>query len=271
MADGATVDGATVDGAVVDVPTDDGVADAYLTPLTGGHGRPAVLFLMDAFGPRPRLFEMADRIAARGYLVLAPNLFYRHGPAPVLPDLSELMKPENRAGLLDQLRPLMQSLTLDLSRRDVAGYLDYLSTVAGSDAPVATTGYCMGGTLSLRTAGWFPDRVTAAASFHGGNLATEADDSPHRRADRIRAELYFGHADADHSMPPEQIERLETALAAAGVRFRSEVYPGAAHGFTMADSAAYDEAATDRHWVELFALLDRLLPAPGGVPRSHVK
>lgn len=249
------------DGGLVDVPTEDGVADAYRTPLTGGPGRPAVLFLMDAFGPRPRLFDMADRIAAHGYLVLVPNLFYRHGPAPVLPNLSELMKPENRAGLLEQLRPLMQTQTPDMYRRDVAAYLDYLGTVTGPDAPVATTGYCMGGTLSLRTAGWFPERVAAAASFHGGNLATEAPDSPHLGADRIRAELYFGHADADHSMPPEQIERLEAALDAAGVRYRSEVYAGASHGFTMADSAVYDEAATDRHWTELFALLDRGLPA----------
>jgi len=126
-----------------------------------------------------------------------------------------------------------------------------------ADGPVAVTGYCMGAALSLRTAGTYPDRVAAAAGFHGGRLATDTPDSPHLVAGRITAEVYFGHADRDHSLPGEQIERLERALTEAGVRHRCEVYPGAGHGYTQSDTAAYDKEADERHWAALLDLLAR--------------
>jgi carboxymethylenebutenolidase len=117
----------------------------------------------------------------------------------------------------------------------------------------------MGGALALRTAAHFPDRVAAAASFHGGRLATDQPDSPHLLADRLEAEVYLGHADNDASITPEQQETLVDALTSAGVRFVSEVYDGAAHGFTMADTAAYDEGAEARHWDRLLDLFARTL------------
>jgi carboxymethylenebutenolidase len=121
----------------------------------------------------------------------------------------------------------------------------------------------MGARLALRTAGAYPERVAAIAGFHGGRLATDTPDSPHLVADRVTAEVYFGHADQDSSMPPEQIELLDKVLTEAGVRHRSEVYPGAHHGYTQADTAAYDAKATERHWTELLALLDRTLRGKG--------
>ncbi|MDT4986680.1 MAG: carboxymethylenebutenolidase [Micromonosporaceae bacterium] len=250
--------------AMVDVRTSDGVADAYLAHPDDGHRHPAVLFYMDGIGLRPRLSEMAEQIAAHGYLVLAPNLFYRHGRAPLVADLSDLLKPENRAKLMESFRRFATSLTPEAAMRDAAAYVNFLSAHRSvTSGPIGITGYCMGGAMALRTAAAFADRVAAAASFHGGNLATDAPDSPHLLADRISAELYFGHADEDRSMTQEQITRLEAALDAAGVHYRSELYPGAAHGFTMADTAAYNAAATDRHWTNLLALLDRNLPAAG--------
>jgi carboxymethylenebutenolidase len=119
----------------------------------------------------------------------------------------------------------------------------------------------MGGGLSLRAAAQLPDRVVAAASFHGGNLAPDDPNGPQAVVDRVRAELYFGHADNDASMPPEQIARLEAALDAAGVRYTSELYAGASHGFTMSDMPVYDAAAEQRHWDALLGLLARALPA----------
>jgi carboxymethylenebutenolidase len=243
----------------VDVPTPDGVADAYLVQPEQPGRHPGVLLYMDAFGVRARLGDMAERIAAAGYVVLVPNVFYRSGRAPVV-EVDDLSRPENREKMFAALRPIMSALTPELAVRDATAYLDFLGAQSSVAAgPVGTTGYCLGGALSLRTAAAFGDRVGAAASFHGGRLATDAPDSPHRLADRIDAELYLGHADHDHSMPPEQIELLDHSLEAAGVRYRSEVYAGASHGFTMADTAAYDEAATERHFTELLALLDRTL------------
>lgn len=243
----------------VDIPTPDGLADAYLTRPDDDRAHPAVLLYMDAFGVRPHLTTMADRLATAGYTVLVPNVFYRHGRAPVV-DLPDHIDPARRPEIFDKIGPIMQSLTPERAMRDAGAYLDWLAnhphTTAG---PVGITGYCMGAALALRTAGTFPDAVAAAAGFHGGNLATEDADSPHHLAEAISAELYFGHADEDPALPTEQIERLDQALTAAGVRFHSEIYPGAHHGYTQADTAAHNAEATERHWTALLDLFDRTL------------
>ncbi|MFE9623790.1 dienelactone hydrolase family protein [Streptomyces sp. NPDC006527] len=247
----------SVQGTAVDIPTEDGVADAYLARPGDGSPRPGVLLYQDAFGLRPHLRAMADRLAGAGYTVLVPNVFYRHGRAPVV-ELPEFIDPSARPQIFEKLRPVMRSLTDDLAMRDARAFLRRLAeSPLVVDGPVAITGYCMGARLALLTAGAHPDRVAAAAGFHGGRLATDAPDSPHLVADRITAELYFGHADDDPSLPPEQIERLEEALTAAGVRHRCEVYEGAHHGFTQADTAAYHEGAAERHWAALLDLLKR--------------
>jgi carboxymethylenebutenolidase len=139
-------------------------------------------------------------------------------------------------------------------------YMDAFGVRPHLKAMADRTGYCMGARLSLRTAGAYPERVAAAAGFHGGGLATDAPDSPHLVADRVAAELYFGHADRDHSLPPEQIERLNAALTEARVRFQAEVYEGARHGYTQADTSSYNADAAERHWNELLALFERTLP-----------
>jgi len=245
----------------VDIPTQDGVADAYLAHPDDGAAHPAVLLYMDAFGLRPRLSEMADRLVAAGYTVLVPNVFYRHGRAPVV-DLPDFIDDDARPGLFGQLVPLIQGLTPEAADRDADAYLSWLAACPqASGGPIGVTGYCMGARLALRVAGSHPDRVAAAAGFHGGRLATDTPDSPHLLADRITAELYFGHADQDPSLPPEQIERLEKALTEAGVRHRAEVYAGAGHGYTMADTTVFDPQATERHWTALLDLLGRNLPA----------
>ncbi len=213
---------------------------------------------MDAFGLRPRLEEMAGRLAGWGYAVLVPNVFYRSGRTPVV-ELGDLSVPETRSAAFEKLGPVMQALTPDRAMRDADAYLAFLGTDERvSRGPVGTVGYCMGGALALRTAAHAPDRVAAVASFHGGRLATDRPTactcwqagSPgglHRPRRQRRLDA------------PEQQERLAKALTEAGVRNRTELYAGAAHGFTMADTAAYDEAATERHWDRLTDLFERTL------------
>ncbi|MCF1596962.1 dienelactone hydrolase family protein [Streptomyces muensis] len=249
----------TVHGTSTDIATQDGTADAYLARPDDNLPHPAVLFYTDAFGLRPHVQRMADRLARAGYTVLVPNVFYRHGRAPVveLPDFIDLSR---RPEIFQQVRPLMQALTPELAMRDAEAYLRRLADCPHTTGgPVGITGYCMGAGLALRTAGTYPHQVAAAAGFHGGNLATDTADSPHLLADRVTAEVYFGHADQDHALPTEQIDRLEKALTAAGVRHHSEVYTGAHHGYTQADTDAYHPEAAERHWTALLALLDSTL------------
>ena len=240
----------------LDIPAGDGVADAVLARPEGEGAYPGVLFLMDAIGLRPVIDGMVGRLAAQGYVVLAPNLFYRTGRAPVV-EVPNLRLPEERASFFERLMPTMRGFTPDLQERDAAAYLDFLST--RSEGPFGVVGYCLGGGMALRTAAAYPDRVAAVASFHGGNLASEAENSPHLSVGKIRGEVYVGHADQDHSMPPEQIARLEEALRTAGVTYGTEFYAGAPHGWTMADMGAYHPEAAERHWDRLLGLYRRTL------------
>ncbi|KUN18374.1 dienelactone hydrolase [Streptomyces antibioticus] len=246
-------------GTLVDIPTADGIADAYLARPDDEQAHAGVLMYQDAFGVRPHLTAMADRLATAGYTVLVPNVFYRHGRIPVV-ELPEFIDMAARPDIVGKVVPLMQALTPELSRRDAGAYLEWFAQSSlAADGPVGITGYCMGARLALHAAGTHPDRIAAAAGFHGGDLASEAPDSPHLLADRITAELYFAHADEDLSMPEEQIRRLEKALTDADVTHRCEVYAGAHHGYTQSDTAAYNPAAAERHWSELLALFGRAL------------
>ena len=152
----------------------------------------------------------------------------------------------------------MRGLTSDLAQPDIAAYVAALRERC-APGPIGATGYCMGARLAVRTANGHPDDVAACGGFHGGGLASEEHDSPHLTLGNARAEFVFGHADHDRSMPPEAVGRLGEALAETGLVFINDVYAGAPHGYTMADTAAYHEEAAERHYRALQELLDRTL------------
>jgi len=241
-------------GKTIEIDAPAGRAEAY---LTGEAGTPGVLFYPDVFGLRPRIDEMADRIAGWGYTVLAPNVFYRLGRVADLRPTADLRIEENRKAFFRSAGSRVGDLTPDLSDADAAAWVGALAEHA--PGAVGVTGYCMGARLAVRTACLHPEVVVACGGFHGGGLASDAEASPHRLLGRARAEFLFGHADHDPSMPPEQIDRLGQALTAAGLTATNEVYAGAVHGYTMADGARYDEPATERHFAALESLLARTL------------
>lgn len=216
----------------IDLEMHGGTCDAN---VYGESGRPGVLVLMDVFGPRPRLTEMAQTVADRGYRVLVPNLFWRRARPPFADPLA-----------------LMRAHAFAEYVGDAATYLDFFGP-----APVRLLGYCLGGNVAVRVAAAYPARVCAVSSAHAGQLVTEMPDSPHRLAPRITAELYVAHADQDQSMTPDQQIEFARALDEAGVTYRAELYVGARHGFTMADRPVFDADACARHWRETFALFER--------------
>ena len=240
--------------SMIEVATSDGVADCYLTTADEGTTAPPVLFIIDAIGLRERTKEMADRIAAQGYTVLQPNIFYRGGRAPLWPT-PNLADQAERDRFMETLGPLASALTPSAVAADGAAYLAKL--VELSDGPVTITGYCMGGRIGWTIAAAHPDRVRAMAGFHTGQMVTDSAESPHLLASKVAAEVYWGHADNDASMTPEQIATLDRAMDENGVRHTTEVYANAAHGYTMSDMGAYDAAACERHFDALFALLAR--------------
>jgi carboxymethylenebutenolidase len=234
------------------IPTADGQADAFAAFPDGGERHPGVLMYADGFGIRPVLREMARELAGHGYYVLVPNLFYRHGAAPVI-ELPEHIGEEVRPAVFAQLMPLIEAHTAERVLSDADAYLRFLTTQPEVAAgPVAVTGYCIGGLLAMRTAAAHPDQVAALAAFHGP-VGADGPDSLHR----LTAEVHLGHAETD--MTPEALGELNQVLDAAGVVYTSEIYPGTIHGFTMSDTDAFNPAALQRHWDRLLPLLGRTL------------
>ena len=232
------------------VRTRDGDCPVHVFTPKGAGPWPAAIFFMDGLGIRPTLFDMGQRLADAGYVVFLPDLYYRAGPYEPL-DPKVVFGGDVRAAI-GHLYPTTGNTKAAQDTEAFLALIDSRKDVAGKK--IGTTGYCMGGGMSLTVAGTYPDRVAAAASFHGGGLATDAEDSPHLLASKMKGRIYVAGADQDGSYPLEMAEKLEAALTAAKVDHRCEIYEGALHGWTMADFPIYNEPAAERHWRELIAL-----------------
>lgn len=230
----------------ITIETGDGRAKAGLfAPAGNPKSPPGVVLYMDAFGPRPALDDMAGRLADAGYLVLVPDLFYRHGGYGPYDTHTAFANDKSRAEIMG----MINSTTHAMTERDSAAFIETLRD-AGAGR-IGTVGYCMGGGRALTAAAAYPDRVAAAASIHGGNLASDADDSPHRRAHTIAGRVYVANAGEDRSFPPEQSARLAEALRVAGIDHMIENYVGMAHGWAVPDHGVFNAAGAERHWKRL--------------------
>jgi len=229
--------------------TDGGCPVHVFTPEEGIH--PAVILYMDGFGIRPTILQMAERLAEQGYAVFVPDLFYRAGEyGPLNPN--EIFAAGDVMGTIGEL---FASTDPPRAAEDTRAILDYIDSRSDVDSSlIGTTGYCLGGAVSMTVAGTYPDRIKAAASFHAGGLVTDEPTSPHILAPNIRARVYVAGADHDANYTSENAEVFDAVLSEAGVRHRCEIYPDARHGFTMTDFPVYNEEAATRHWDELFGL-----------------
>jgi carboxymethylenebutenolidase len=240
----------------IDITTKDGTCPSYVYRPGGSGPWPAVLVFMDGLGIRPAMLEVGERLATHGYFVLLPDLFYRSGPYEPMDPRTVFTDPEKRKVLMEKYFALATQASI---MSDTQAFLDYLAKQADAlPGGVGTTGYCMGGLMSLTAAGTYPDSIVAAASYHGGRLATDAPDSPHLLAPKMKAKIYVAGAIEDQGFPDEMKARLEEALAKAGVDHAIETYP-AKHGWVFRDTPVYDAAASERHWQTLVALFDGVL------------
>ena len=236
----------------LDITTPDGVADSYFVhPSSGSH--PGVLIWPDAFGLRPAKRQMAKRLAESGYSVLVVNQYYRTKRAPIV-------NTTNFAEVRDQLMPLMGSVNAETQTRDARAFISWLDSQPSVDTSrgIGTMGYCMGGPFTMRTAAAVPDRVGAAASFHGGGLVTDQPDSPHLLVPQMKAHYLFAIASNDDENEPETKNVLRETFSQAGLPAEIEVYAGL-HGWCPPDSQVYDEADAERAWSRLLALFERAL------------
>jgi carboxymethylenebutenolidase len=238
------------------IKTQDGTARAGLFQPSRqpAAGAPGVILYMDAFGPRPALDAMAERLAGDGYVVLVPDLFYRYGDYGPFDAKTAFSEEKTRT----ELRGMIGATSQDMTRRDTAAFLEALIQ-AGATGRIGTVGYCMGGSRAINAAAAYPDRIAAAASFHGGNLAGDAPDSPHLNVATIKGRVYVGSAGVDGSFPPEQSARLAEALRRAEIDHVIENYVGMAHGWAVSDHGVYDERGAERHWKRLLTFFAETL------------
>jgi carboxymethylenebutenolidase len=241
----------------VDVPMASGVADSALFYPAGKGPWPAVLIWTDILGLRPVFRDMGRRLAAEGYVVLVPNPFYRNHKAPVVDGTFDFNKPEDRAKVM----PMAAALTQDAAFSDAKDYIAFIDKQPQTDKKhkVGVQGYCMGGPLTFRTAAIVPDRIGAAATFHGGGLVTDKPDSPHLLIPKMKATVYCAVADNDDKSQPAAKDTLKASFAAAKVPAKVEVYTGDNHGWCVKGSQPYDEAGAERAWAELTALYQKAL------------
>jgi len=236
----------------VDIATPDGAMNSFVVHPEEGGPHPVVLFYMDAPGKREELHDMARRIASVGYYVVLPNLYYR--------TTREFTMVRDEAGY-ERMWALLRGLSIEMVMRDTAAALAYTDAQPAARAgSVGMVGYCMSGPFVFAAAARFSDRVSCSASIYGAGLVTDRPDSPHLAIQQIRGELYFACAEIDKYAPKDQIAALDAQLAASGIRYRLEWYPGAEHGFAFPTRAGiFHKPSAERHWERLFALFRRNL------------
>jgi len=240
----------------VEINTPDGIADAYFVhPASGTH--PGVLIWPDAFGLRPAFQQMGKRLAESGHSVLVPNPFYRSGKAPLFPAGASFEDPEMRKMVM----AAMSTLSPETHVTDAKAFVNFLDSQPAVDKKrkMGTTGYCMGGPITLYTAATFPERIGAGASFHGGRLVTDKPDSPHLLVPKIKAQYLFAIAENDDMKQPEAKDVLRAAFAKAHLPAEIEVYAGTLHGWCPPDAAVYNEAQAEKAWSRLLALFKKAL------------
>ena len=241
----------------IEIPTKDGHTTTFITHPERGGPFPVIIFYMDAPAIREELRDMARRLGTSGYYVMLPNLYYRAGVMEIGPIPPDPDAPERK-----RMFDLMHSINIPLVMEDTSALLAYADgqSAARTDI-VGTVGYCMSGRYAINAATQFPDRVKAAASIYGVQLATDQPDSPHLAAQKTRAELYFACAETDIYAPQDIIDKVTQAMAGANAEV--EVYPGTHHGFAFPKRPVYDRDAAERHWERLLALYRRNLTPQG--------
>ena len=236
----------------IDIATADGAMNTFITHPEEEGPHPLVIFYMDAPGKREELHDMARRLGTAGYYVMLPNLYYRRVREFKMGSGEEARK---------TMREHMNSLSRTTVLMDTAALLDFAAKdQAASTQKVGVVGYCMSGPFVLWAAAEHSDRIAAVAAFHGVKLCTDEPESPHRFADRIRAEVYIGCAQTDVYAPPEMVAALDTHLRATPLNYRIEWYPDTQHGFVFPlRQGMYHKPSAERHWERLLQLFGRRL------------
>jgi len=250
-------------GKAIDIPTPDGTMDGYAAHPDGGGRFALVVLFMDVWGLREELFAIARRVAAHGYYCMVPNLFYREGKIRCErrnADGKMVSFDTLPVALQEEMRSHSAKVDRPRARVDIAAMLDFCRSEPVDPGPAGSVGFCLGGRAAFYAGQEFPERFRANASLHGTWLVTDAADSPHALAHRMRGEFYCGYGARDRFATPETVAALGRAFAEnAHVAYRFNLHSGANHGYALPDRDVHDHAAAETDWREIFAMFERQL------------
>jgi carboxymethylenebutenolidase len=251
--------------SMADIETPDGRMDTFVCHPEGGGVFPSVIILMDIWGLREELFDIARKVAVTGYHCVVPNFWYRQGRVRFeFRDSKGVMKSFEHIPVeaQNQMREQMRVTPDELAMADLRSVLRFLETQPVKSGPKGTIGFCLGGRYSLEAAALYPDQFRASASLHGTALVSDRALSPHKHAARMRGEIYCGFAEHDDLAPASTRQALEDAFAVCtDVRYRAVLHKSAIHGYALPNRDIHDKHATNRDWEAIFAMLKRVLPA----------
>ena len=247
-----------------EIPTKDGRMDAFVTHPEQGGPFPAVVILMDIWGLREELFDIARKVAVVGYYCVVPNFYYRQGPVRFeFRDDHSRMKSfaDIPAEAQLHMREQMARTTDGMAIADLGSILEFLRSQPVTPGPKGTVGYCLGGRYALQASAYYPDAFQASASLHGTRLVTDAPHSPHKLAANCRGEIYCGFAEHDDLAPPATRKALDEAFAGSPARYRQSLHRDAIHGYALPNRDIFDRRAFDHDWENIFAMFHRVLGA----------
>jgi carboxymethylenebutenolidase len=258
--------------SMAEIETPDGRMDTFVCHPEQGGPFPSVFVLMDIWGLREELFDIARKIAVVGYHCIVPNFWYRQGRVRFehrdakdrmlsfehIPDETKLA-----------MRKQMGLLTDEMAMADIRSALDFLRTQPVTGGPKGAIGYCLGGRYALQVAALYPDDFRVAASMHGTRLVTDSALSPHKLAAKCKGEIYCAFAEHDDfGAPPIRQALLEAYSACPNVKYHPALHQNSIHGYALPNRDIYEKRAADRDWETIFAMFRRNLNAPRGAPAS---
>jgi carboxymethylenebutenolidase len=248
----------------IEIPTADGRMDAFVAHPESGGPFPVAAILMDIWGLREELLDVARKVAVTGCFCILPNFWYRRGRVRYefrdaggrMLSLDALPKEKQ-----DEIRGNARQVSDRMAMADIGALLKHLpSEPSARPGPKGTLGYCLGGRYALQASAEFPDQVVASASLHGTALVNDMPDSPHRLVERMRGEIYCGFAEHDPYMSLSAVDTLTGLFGeATNAAFRGIVHAGAHHGYALSDRDIFDKAAANRDWEHIFPMFRRQL------------
>ena len=241
----------------INIKTNAGIMDSYICYPNTSKSLPSIIFYMDAPAIRQELRDMCKKIAEEGYIVLLPNLFYRHGKEGKYPFDQNNYKDKDE---LKKMITTMNSTTNKMITEDTEFIINYINKIKNAQKnKIGIVGYCMSGRFVVTCGAKYNDQIQAVASFYGVGIYTEEEDSPHLYASKIKGETYLAFAEKDIWVTNEQIKRINETFSKVNDKVTIEIYKNTEHGFAFPDRFSYNERAASKHWKELLELFHRNL------------